>query len=68
MVVFEVNEVILYKMGVGWLKSNASFNEKEVLFPVLVKNQNDFLKTFKVEIDGEALLSSIAFGAMNLIV
>jgi hypothetical protein len=61
MVVFEVNEVILYKMGVGWLKSNASFKEKEVLFPVLVKNQNDFLKTFKVEIEGEALLSSIAF-------
>ncbi len=61
MVVFEVNEVILYKMGVGWLKSNASFSEKEVLFPVLVKNQNDFLKTFKVEIEGEALLSSIAF-------
>ena len=61
MVVFEVNEVILYKMGVGWLKSNAAFREKEVLFPVLVKNQNDFLKTFKVEIDGETLLSSIAF-------
>ncbi len=61
MVVFEVNEVILYKMGVGWLKSNAAFSEKEVLFPVLVKNQNDFLKTFKVEIEGEALLSSIAF-------
>ena len=61
MVVFEVNEVILYKMGVGWLKSKASFHDKEVLFPVLVKNQDDFLKTFKVEIDGETLLSSIAF-------
>jgi len=61
MVVFEVNEVILYKMGVGWLSSKASFSEKEVHFPVLVKNQDDFLKTFKVEVEGDALLSSIAF-------
>ncbi len=61
MVVFEVNEVTLYKMGVGWLSSKASFTDKEVLFPVLVKNQDDFLKTFKVEVEGEALLSSIAF-------
>lgn len=61
MVVFEVNEVTLYKMGIGWLSSRASFQEKEVLFPVLVKNQNDFLKTFHVDVEGEALLSSIAF-------
>ena len=61
MVVFEVNEVTLYKMGVGWLSSQASFNEKEVSFPVLVKNQDDFLKTFHVNVTGEALLSSIAF-------
>jgi hypothetical protein len=61
MVVFEVNEVTLYKMGVGWLSSRATCDEKEVLFPVLVKNQDDFLKTFHVEIDGEAMLSSIAF-------
>ncbi|NPD87648.1 MAG: hypothetical protein HGN29_02925 [Asgard group archaeon] len=61
MVVFEVNEVTLYKMGVGWLSSKASFTDKEVLFPVLVKNQDDFLKTFKVEVEGDALLSSIAF-------
>ena len=61
MVVFEVNEVTLYKMGIGWLASKASFPDKEVLFPVLVKNQNDFLKTFHVDVEGEALLSSIAF-------
>ena len=61
MVVFEVNEVTLYKMGIGWLSSKASFQDKEVLFPVLVKNQNDFLKTFHVNVEGEALLSSIAF-------
>ena len=61
MVVFEVNEVTLYKMGVGWLSSKASFKDKEVLFPVLVKNQDDFLKTFKVEVEGNALLSTIAF-------
>ncbi len=61
MVVFEVNEVTLYKMGIGWLSSKASFQDKEVLFPVLVKNQNDFLKTFHVDVEGEALLSSIAF-------
>ncbi len=61
MVVFEVNEVTLYKMGVGWLSSRATCDAKEVLFPVLVKNQDDFLKTFHVEIEGEAMLSSIAF-------
>ncbi len=61
MVVFEVNEVTLYKMGIGWLSSQASFKEKEVIFPVLVKNQDDFLKTFHVAVAGEALLSSIAF-------
>ncbi|MCG3216825.1 MAG: hypothetical protein KAS63_08895 [Candidatus Heimdallarchaeota archaeon] len=61
MVVFEVNEVTLYKMGIGWLSSKASFQNKKVLFPVLVKNQDDFLKTFHVEVEGEALLSSIAF-------
>ncbi len=61
MVVFEVNEVTLYKMGIGWLSSQASFKEKEVNFPVLVKNQDDFLKTFHVEVAGDILLSSIAF-------
>ena len=61
MVVFEVNEVTLYKMGIGWLKSQASFKDKEVTFPVLVKNQDDFLKTFHVDIIGDILLSSIAF-------
>jgi len=29
MVVFEVNEVTLYKMGIGWLSSKASFPDKE---------------------------------------
>ncbi|OLS30063.1 MAG: hypothetical protein HeimAB125_20620 [Candidatus Heimdallarchaeota archaeon AB_125] len=61
MVVFEVNEVTLYKMGVGWLSSRATCEEKDVLFPVLVRNQDDFLKTFHVDIEGEAMLSSIAF-------
>ena len=61
MVVFEVNEVTLYKMGIGWLSSQASFKDKEVNFPVLVKNQDDFLKTFHVDVEGEAMLSSIAF-------
>ena len=61
MVVFEVNEVTLYKMGVGWLSSRVTCEEKDVLFPVLVRNQDDFLKTFHVDIEGEAMLSSIAF-------
>ena len=61
MVVFEVNEVTLYKMGIGWLSSQATFKDKEVSFPVLVKNQDDFLKTFHVDVEGSALLSSIAF-------
>ena len=61
MVVFEVNEVTLYKMGIGWLSSQATFIEKEVNFPVLVKNQDDFLKTFHVDVSGDILLSSIAF-------
>ncbi|MHA1198433.1 MAG: hypothetical protein ACTSQF_03680 [Candidatus Heimdallarchaeaceae archaeon] len=61
MVVFEVNEVTLYKMGVGWLSSQASFKDKAVSFPVLVKNQDDFLKTFHVDITGDIMLSSIAF-------
>ncbi|MCE7742944.1 MAG: hypothetical protein GOP50_10855 [Candidatus Heimdallarchaeota archaeon] len=61
MVVFEVNEVTLYKMGIGWLSSQASFKDKEVSFPVLVKNQDDFLKTFHVDVTGDIMLSSIAF-------
>ena len=61
MVVFEVNEVTLYKMGIGWLSSQASFKDKAVSFPVLVKNQDDFLKTFHVDVTGDIMLSSIAF-------
>ena len=61
MTVFEVKKVKLYKMGVGWLNAEAKLKEKEVLFPVLLKNQDDFLKTFHVKISGDSLLSSIAF-------
>ncbi|MCK4844635.1 MAG: hypothetical protein KAS95_03080, partial [Candidatus Heimdallarchaeota archaeon] len=61
MVVFEVKEVKLFKMGVGWLSAQARCKEKDILFPVLKKQTDDFLKTFHVEVKGESLLSSISF-------
>ncbi|MHA1401409.1 MAG: hypothetical protein ACTSQE_13755 [Candidatus Heimdallarchaeaceae archaeon] len=62
MAVFEVKAVKLYKMGVGWLSAQSSFKQKEVLFPILTKSQDDFLKTFHVEIiEGDSFLSSISF-------
>ncbi len=61
MVIFEIKEVKLYKMGVGWLSAQARCKEKDILFPVLKKQTDDFLKTFHVDIEGESLLSSISF-------
>ena len=61
MTLFEVKKIKLYQMGVGWLSAKSEISGKEVLFPILAKNQDDFLKTFHVHVEGDGMLTSVSF-------
>lgn len=61
MTLFEVKKIKLYQMGVGWLSAKAQVNSKEVFFPILAKDQDDFLKTFHIQVEGEGMLTSVSF-------